>query len=129
MFFITEFQPISSASNNNFLYNYSLFEYRLLLKTENWKHFNKIIFKCVNSTVRSNFKVAFLKKKILASLVNSTWDPLKNARRVAFPSLHLHCFSVDLVHCSQDPQVLYSATISLKLGPTILFTHLKIILL
>ena len=33
------------------------------------------------------------------------------------------------MHCSQDPQVLFSAKITLKLGPTALFTHLKIILL
>ena len=33
------------------------------------------------------------------------------------------------VHCSRDPQVPYSATFSLKLGLTVLFTHLKIILL
>ena len=36
-----------------------LFGYCLLLKTENWKHYNKIIFKGVNSTVRPNFKVRF----------------------------------------------------------------------
>ena len=27
----------------------------ILLKTENWKHYSKIIFKCVNSNVRLNF--------------------------------------------------------------------------
>ena len=38
-------------------------------------------------------------------------------------------FLVGPVHCSWDPQVLYSEKKTLKLGPTILFTHLKIILL
>ena len=38
-------------------------------------------------------------------------------------------FLVGLMHCSRDPQVPCSATFSLKLGLTTLFTHLKIILL
>ena len=39
-----------------------------------------MIFKCVNSTMRPNFKVVFLKKKkVLASPVNSIQDLLKNA--------------------------------------------------
>ena len=33
------------------------------LKTKNWKHYNKIIFKCVNSVVGPSFKV-FLVEKI-----------------------------------------------------------------
>jgi len=37
--------------------------------------------------------------------------------------------TVGLVHCSQDPQVLFSPKTTLKLGPTTLFTHLKNILL
>ena len=37
-------------------------------------------------------------------------------------------FLVGPVHCSQDPQVPYAATFSLKLGLTALFTYLKIIL-
>ena len=39
------------------------------------------------------------------------------------------CFLVGPVHCSRDPQILYPATKILKLGPTILFIYLKIILL
>ena len=35
-------------------------------------------------------------------------------------------FLVSLIHCSRNPQV---ATTTIKLGPTALFTHLKIILL
>ena len=38
-------------------------------------------------------------------------------------------FSVGPMHCSQDLQVQNLANITLKLGPTALFTHLKIILL
>ena len=36
-----------------------LFGYRFLLKTENLKYYSKIIFKCVNNTMRLNFKVIF----------------------------------------------------------------------
>ena len=36
-----------------------LFGYRLLLKTENWKYYSKIIFKYVNSAVGLSFKVIF----------------------------------------------------------------------
>ena len=43
-----------------------MFGYYLLLKTENWKYYSKIIFKRVNSAVRLNFKVIFAKKKVLA---------------------------------------------------------------
>ena len=45
---------------------------------ENWKCYSKIIFKCVNNTVRLNFKVVF-KKKILAGPANSVWNLQKNA--------------------------------------------------
>ena len=38
-------------------------------------------------------------------------------------------FHVGPVHYSQDPQIPYSTTFSLKLGPMALFIHLKIILL
>ena len=42
---------------------------------------------------------------------------------------HVCVFSVGPVHYSWDSQVQISANFSLKLGPTILFTHLKILLL
>ena len=58
----------------------SLFRYCLLLKTENWKHCNKIIFKCVNSIVGPNFKVFFLLNKVLTGPMNNAHDPLKNAQ-------------------------------------------------
>ena len=39
-------------------------------------------------------------------------------------------FFVGLLHCSRDPQVLFFIEkTTLKLGPMVLFTHLKIILL
>ena len=59
----------------------------ILLITENWKHCNKIFFKCMNITVRPNFKTIFMKKKILVGLVNSIRDPLKNARRAKLQML------------------------------------------
>ena len=40
-----------------------LFVYRLLLKTKNWKYCSKIIFKCVNSTMRPIFSENFAKKR------------------------------------------------------------------
>ena len=40
---------------------------------------------------------------------------------------NMHC-SVGPVHCSQDPKYFIQKK-TLKMGPTVLFTHLKIILL
>ena len=37
-----------------------LFEYRLLLKIDNWKYYSEIIFKYVNSAVGPSFKVVFV---------------------------------------------------------------------
>ena len=42
----------------------------ILLKPENKKHCNKIIFKCVNSTVRPIFNIFFL-NKVVVGPVNS----------------------------------------------------------
>ena len=42
---------------------------------------------------------------------------------------YLMRFLVGLMHYSWDPQIFFLAKTTLKLGPTILFTHLKIILL
>ena len=47
-------------------------------------------------------------------------------------SVHFPAFCwkiVGQVHCSRDPQILFSAKKTLKLGLTALFTYLKIILL
>ena len=38
-------------------------------------------------------------------------------------------FFVGLMHCSRDPKVWKNANVKLKLGPTTLLIHLKIILL
>ena len=74
-------------------------------------------------------------KKILNSIINkdkrkylkvylvNVWIKLKSVF-----SCIVH-FLVGHVHCSWDMQVLYSAKKTLKLDPTVLFTHLKIILL
>ena len=43
--------------------------------------------------------------------------------------LFMHCQSVHIVHYSRTHKFHFSTTFSLKIGPTILFTHLKIILL
>ena len=48
----------------------------------------------------------------------------------AFCTFPSRCgFLLGLVHCSRDPQILFSTKTTLKLGFTTLFTHLKIILL
>ena len=39
---------------------------------ENWKHCNKIIFKCVNSTVGPIFYIFFL-NKVIMDPANSIW--------------------------------------------------------
>ena len=54
-----------------------LFGYRLLLKTENRKHCNKIIFKCVNSIVRFGFDKKKLQNFALMNLVNNIQDQKK----------------------------------------------------
>ena len=41
--------------------------YCLLMKTENIKHFNKIIFKYVNSIVGPSFRVVFIEKSTCGS--------------------------------------------------------------
>ena len=43
----------------------------ILLKTENWKNYNKIIFKCMNSTVGLIFNFFF--NKMVIDPINSTW--------------------------------------------------------
>ena len=39
----------------------------ILLKIENWKHYSKIIFKCVNSVVRPILMKVLLKKEVCGS--------------------------------------------------------------
>ena len=57
-----------------------LFGYRLLLKTENRKHCNKIIFKCVNSIVRFGFDKKKLQNFVLMNLVNNIQDQKKKKK-------------------------------------------------
>ena len=46
------------------------------------------------------------------------------------PNFSLECdHLVGLVHSSQDPQIYFLTKLSLKMDPTVLFIHLKIILL
>ena len=45
--------------------------YHLLLKIKNYKYYNKIFIKCMNNTVKLNFKT-FLLNKVFVSPVNST---------------------------------------------------------
>ena len=58
-----------------------MFKYHLLLKIENRKHCNKIIFKYVNSTV-DPILMKILWKRVFVGLVNSTWDPLKRRKLI-----------------------------------------------
>ena len=50
------------------------------LIAENWKHYSKIIFKCVNSAVEPSFKIVFAKKSICGSRKQYTRST-KNAER------------------------------------------------
>ena len=72
----------------------------IFAEIENWKHYSKIIFKCVNSIVRP---------------VNSVFCPLHS--------------KIMWYYCSRIVVALFIYLKILKMGPIILFTHLKIILL
>ena len=72
----------------------------------NWKHYSKIIFKCVNSTVEPIFNEKVVEKW-------SLWDPWIVHRCT--------------IHRTHKPH--FSATFSLKMGSTVLFIHSNIILL
>ena len=41
---------------------WNLFDYCLLLKTKNWKYYNKIIFKYVNNIVRPRLEITFIEQ-------------------------------------------------------------------
>ena len=47
----------------------------ILLKTENWKHYSKIIFKCVNCALWSIFIILFSKKSACRSYKQRTLSP------------------------------------------------------
>ena len=57
-----------------------LFGYRLLLKTENWKYYSKIIFNCVNSVVGHIFNESFSRKEVCGSR-EQCMRPTQNAKR------------------------------------------------
>ena len=57
----------------------NLFGYRLLLKTENWKHCSKIIFKCVNSVVGPSFNLTFIEIRTCKSREQCMRPSQKNA--------------------------------------------------
>ena len=67
LFHVLSFQKNKTLKQSQFSFN-SILSYILWVClnityfVENWKHCNKIIFKCVNSTIRPSFKVFFLKK-------------------------------------------------------------------
>ena len=46
----------------------------ILLKTENWKHCNKIIFKCVNNVMRPIFNFFFFQNKVVVGPMNCSRD-------------------------------------------------------
>ena len=69
------------------------------LKTKNWKHCNKIIFKCVNSSVGPNFKVDF-SRFCTCDSPEQCMRPIKMKRRHTtpgknrYPNSHLVCIWV-----------------------------------
>ena len=56
------------------------FEYLWILKVENWKYCNKIIFKCVNSVLETIFNESLLKKEVCESREQCT-RPTGNVKR------------------------------------------------
>ena len=160
----------------------------LLLKTENWKHYSKIIFKCVNSIVGS-FLIFFNTWTVINSAytVNpcevtvhvqekkkKNVDMRKRASQTATKCMFgstflthvcvlrfcfcffffffftrfgktqllfmycsmnsnrkcwLFCSKQCIMYCSWTHKFHFLATFSLKMSLTVLFTHLKIILL
>jgi len=63
--------PYISIQSSRGPFGYNLF--LLKLKIENWKHYNKIIFKCVNSTVGPIFNIFFFLMNSAETVVNSAW--------------------------------------------------------
>ena len=66
----------------------------ILFIAENWKHYNKIVFKCINSIVRPIFNVYFAEKRDLWVLwtVHGTHLNKKRAagkRKMRFPNARL----------------------------------------
>ena len=65
LLYYSQFNTLSShfiSQQSIFAFHFvskGLFGYRLLLKTKNWRHYSKIIFKCMNSVVGPSFKVIF----------------------------------------------------------------------
>ena len=65
LLYYSQFNTLSShfiSQQSIFAFHFvskGLFGYRLLLKTKNWRHYSKIIFKCMNSIVGPSFKVIF----------------------------------------------------------------------
>ena len=72
------------------------------LKTENWKHYSKIIFKCVNSTVGPFFNEKIAEKWNLLILwtVHEPTGVLKS--QILWLLFTLFYCSYALVHCSWD---------------------------
>ena len=81
---------------------YWLLQLRLYLDTiyfaENWKHYNKIIFKYVNSAMRPIFNKNFVKKKVYGyreqctGLTGKHWNVLFNEKKNA--KTQMQCVSV-----------------------------------
>ena len=66
----------------------------IALITENWKHGNKIIFKCVNSIVGPNFEVVFAEKSTCRSRKQCTGSIGKHGMQLKsafqhYPNIHL----------------------------------------
>ena len=112
----------------------------LKLKTENWKHCSKIIFKCVNSTVGPIFNEKIDKKwnlwvseQCTDTLFTENWSKVAAIVHLPYMNSSRKCWLFPVnsasVHCSWTHKFHFSVNFSLKMGLTALFTHLKIILL
>ena len=112
----------------------------IFVETENWKHCSKIIFKCVNSIVGPIFNEKVTEKWNLwvrkQYIMCCDWPKKIWKVKVCdycLLNINSKCWLSAMnsarMHYSRTHKLHFSVTFSLKMGPTVLFTHLKIILL
>ena len=105
----------------------------LKLKIYCWNHDSKIIFKCVNNTVGPIFNEKIDKKwnlwvrkqctdALFTKKVNICGYCLMNSSRKCW----LFLVNSASVQCSRTHKFHFLSIFSLKMGPTALFTHLKL---
>ena len=103
-----------------------MFVYCLLLKIKNWKHCNKIIFKCVNSTVRPMFNKSFAEKRglwVLWTVHGIHWQTLDTAEKSFQLYLNVHVVSLTSSHYFFF--LFFFFTVTQKITLTYFYCYLK----